>query len=171
MLVEFVSANPTGPVTVAAARGAAYGDSLARLFERSGHPVEREYYLNDAGSQIQLFAQSIAARMRGDEPPADGYAGDYVAELAAELEAGGHAPDDLEALARDGTEAMRTRIESTLERFRVHFDTWSSERELYDRGARRGDGGGAARAAATSTRATAPSGCARRTSATTRTAS
>ncbi len=134
MLVEFVSANPTGPVTVAAARGAAYGDSLARLFERSGYPVEREYYLNDAGSQIQLFAQSIAARMRGEEPPADGYAGEYVAELAAELEAGGHSPDDLEALARDGTEAMRTRIESTLERFRVRFDTWTSERELYDRG-------------------------------------
>ena len=134
VLVEFVSANPTGPVTVAAARGAAYGDSLARLFERSGYPVEREYYLNDAGSQIQLFAQSIAARMRGNEPPADGYTGEYVAELAAELEASGHSPDDLEALARDGTEAMRTRIESTLERFRVRFDTWSSERDLYDRG-------------------------------------
>ncbi len=96
VLIEFVSANPTGPVTVAAARGAAYGDSLARLFERSGHPVEREYYLNDAGSQIQLFGQSIAARIRGEEPPADGYAGGYVAELAAELEAEGHAddPDD-----------------------------------------------------------------------------
>ncbi len=134
VLVEFVSANPTGPVTVAAGRGAAYGDSLARLFERSGHPVEREYYLNDAGSQIDLFAQSIAARIRGEEPPTDGYAGDYIAELGAELEAGGLSGDDLEALARSGTEAMRARIEATLERFGVHFDTWSSERELYDRG-------------------------------------
>jgi arginyl-tRNA synthetase len=135
VLVEFVSANPTGPVTVASGRGAAYGDSLARLFERRGDRIEREYYLNDAGTQVGLFAQSIAARMRGEEPPEDGYAGDYVAELANELAAGGVGPDDLEELGRRGIEAMRERIEATLERFGVRFDTWSSERELVDSGA------------------------------------
>ena len=75
VLVEFVSANPTGPVTAASGRGAAYGDTLASLLEHAGHGVEREYYLNDAGTQVGLFAQSIAARMRGEQPPEEGYAG------------------------------------------------------------------------------------------------
>jgi len=134
VLLEFVSANPTGPVTVAAARGAAYGDSLARLLELAGHSVEREYYINDAGSQIDLFAQSVAARMSGEQPPENGYAGDYVAELAAELAAEGVGPDDLDALGRRAIEAMRERIEASLERFGVRFDTWSSERALRDSG-------------------------------------
>ncbi|MQA73233.1 MAG: arginine--tRNA ligase [Solirubrobacterales bacterium] len=131
VLVEFVSANPTGPVTVAAGRGAAYGDSVARLLELAGHEVEREYYLNDAGTQVRLFAESIAARMRGDEPPEGGYAGEYVAELAGELAARGASGDDLDDLGRRGTEAMRERIEATLERFGVRFDSWFSERRLY----------------------------------------
>ena len=134
-MVEFVSANPTGPVTAASGRGAAFGDSVAALLEASGHQVEREYYINDAGTQVRLFAESIAARMRGAEPPADGYAGEYVAELAAELAAEGADAEDLERLERLGTEAMRTRIQATLERFGVRFDTWSSERELRESGA------------------------------------
>ena len=134
-MVEFVSANPTGPVTAASGRGAAFGDSVAALLEASGHEVEREYYVNDAGTQVRLFAESIAARMRGAEPPADGYAGEYVAELAAELAADGADAEDLERLERLGTEAMRTRIQATLERFGVRFDTWSSERELRESGA------------------------------------
>ena len=134
VLLEFVSANPTGPLTAAGGRGAAYGDSLARVFEAAGHTVSREYYVNDAGTQIRLFAASLAARMRGEEPPADGYSGDYVAELAEELQAAGADPSDLDALARSGAEAMRKRIETTLERFRVRFDTWTSERELHERG-------------------------------------
>ena len=134
VLVEFVSANPTGPVTAAGGRGAAYGDSLARLLAFNGHEVEREYYVNDAGSQVRLFAESIAARMRGEEPPADGYAGDYVTELAEELSRSGARPDDIEALGRIGTEAMRGRIAATLERFGVRFDTWFSERDLHDSG-------------------------------------
>ena len=77
-----MSANPTGPVTAASGRGAAYGDALARMLEHSGHTVEREYYLNDAGTQVGLFARSVAARMAGEEPPEDGYAGEYVVELA-----------------------------------------------------------------------------------------
>ena len=135
VLVEFVSANPTGPVTAASGRGAAFGDAVAALLAHSGHTVEREYYLNDAGSQVRLFAESIAARMRGAEPPADGYSGEYVAELGAELAAGGADADDLDRLERLGTESMRVRIQATLERFGVDFDTWSSERELRESGA------------------------------------
>src|SRR5436305_376844 len=80
VLVEFVSANPTGPVTVASGRNAAYGDGLARLLEFAGHVVEREYYVNDYGTQIENFGLSIKARARGEEPPEDGYRGGYVAE-------------------------------------------------------------------------------------------
>ena len=78
--VEFVSANPTGPVTAASGRHAAYGDSVARLLEFTGHPVVREYYLNDRGGQIDLFAESIAARMKGEPVPEGGYEGDYVVD-------------------------------------------------------------------------------------------
>jgi arginyl-tRNA synthetase len=135
VLVEFVSANPTGPLTVASGRGAAYGDSLARVLELAGHRVTREYYLNDAGSQVRKFAESIAARMRGTEPPEDGYTGAYVGELAEELREAGLGPDDLDQLAVRGVEAMRARIQASLERFGVFFDVWSSERELHERGA------------------------------------
>jgi arginyl-tRNA synthetase len=135
VLLEFVSANPTGPVTVASGRGAAYGDSLARVLEFNGHTVEREYYVNDAGSQIELFTRSVAARMAGEQPPEDGYAGEYVTELAQELKGAGAGPDDLDALGRQAIEAMRERIEASLERFGVHFDTWSSERALRESGA------------------------------------
>jgi arginyl-tRNA synthetase len=95
VLVEFVSANPTGPIHVGTARHAAYGDSLVRLLEAAGHEVQREYYVNDAGSQVSRFAASIAARMRGEEPPEDGYAGEYVSEIAAQLQAEGVGPEDL----------------------------------------------------------------------------
>ncbi|TMK72471.1 MAG: arginine--tRNA ligase [Actinobacteria bacterium] len=132
VLVEFVSANPTGPLTVAAGRGAAYGDSLARLLELAGHEVEREYLLNDVGGQVRRFAESIAARMQGREPPEDGYRGEYVVELAGDLATAGADPADLEELARSGTEAMRERIAATLERFGVRFDTWFSERFLHE---------------------------------------
>src|SRR5439155_13216752 len=81
--VELVSANPTGPVTVASARNGAYGDSVARLLEFAGNEVEREYYYNDAGAQMERFRASVEAIRRGEEPPEDGYRGDYIAELAA----------------------------------------------------------------------------------------
>ncbi len=135
VLLEFVSANPTGPLTAAGGRGAAYGDSLARILERAGHDVKREYYVNDTGAQIRSFAASIAARMQGENPPEDGYAGAYVGELATELQAAGLGPDDLEALATEGVEAMRRRIEASLARFGVQFDTWSSELALHEAGA------------------------------------
>ena len=135
ILLEFVSANPTGPLTVAGARGAAYGDSLGRVLEATGGDVSREYYMNDAGTQIRNFAASIAARMRGEEPPEDGYSGEYVTELARELAAAGADASDLDGLARTGVEAMRARIAETLERFGVTFDTWFSERSLHEHGA------------------------------------
>src|SRR5436190_20042953 len=82
--VEMVSANPTGPITVASARNGAIGDSTARLLELAGHEVQREYYYNDAGAQVERFRESVEALRRGAEPPEDGYRGDYVGELAGE---------------------------------------------------------------------------------------
>jgi arginyl-tRNA synthetase len=111
--VEMVSANPTGPITVAAARNGAYGDCVARLLAFAGHEVEREYYYNDAGAQMDRFRASVEARRRGEEPPEDGYHGDYVADLAREQ--------------GDPVPAMLQRIEATLERFRVHFDTFERQ--------------------------------------------
>ena len=82
VLVEFVSANPTGPLTAARGRHAAFGDALARILEFAGHSVDREYYFNDAGSQVDRLGESIRARARGEEVPEDGYQGEYVDELA-----------------------------------------------------------------------------------------
>src|SRR4029079_18224432 len=80
--VEMVSANPTGPVTVASARNGAYGDAVARLFELAGNEVEREYYYNDSGAQMDRFRASVGAVRRGKEPPEDGYQGAYIKDLA-----------------------------------------------------------------------------------------
>jgi len=134
VLVEFVSANPTGPIHVGTGRNAAYGDSLVRLLEAAGHEVQREYYVNDAGSQIGRFADSIAARMRGEEPPEDGYAGEYVSEIADRLKAEGVDPGDRETLERRGIEEVLGEVRQTLERFGVRFDNWFSERSLYAKG-------------------------------------
>ena len=111
--VELVSANPTGPVTVASARNGAYGDAVARLFEFAGHAVEREYYYNDAGAQMDLFRASVEAFRRGEEPPEDGYRADYVAELARE--------------EGDPVARMLEQIEAALERFRIHFDSFERQ--------------------------------------------
>jgi arginyl-tRNA synthetase len=135
VLVEFVSANPTGPLHVGGGRHAAYGDATVRLLEAVGHEVEREYYVNDAGGQIARFADSIAARMEGREPPEDGYGGEYVGELAERLAAGGLGAGDREALGQRGVELMLEGVRATLERFGVPaYDTWFHERELYSRG-------------------------------------
>jgi arginyl-tRNA synthetase len=134
ILVEFVSANPTGPLHVGGGRHAAYGDALVRLLEAVGHEVEREFYVNDAGGQVQRFAASIAAQMTGDKPPEDGYEGAYIGELAEELAAEGIDPTDTDALGRRGVESILEDVRATLDRFAVRFDNWSSERELYERG-------------------------------------
>jgi arginyl-tRNA synthetase len=117
--VEMVSANPTGPITVAAARNAAYGDSVARVLEHAGHTVEREYYYNDAGAQMDRFHASVEAVRQGREPPEGGYRGAYIAELAA--------------VDGDPTPRMLEQIEASLERFRTHFDTWALQSELEQR--------------------------------------
>jgi arginyl-tRNA synthetase len=135
IIVEFVSANPTGPLTVAGGRGAAFGDSLARMLAFTGQRTSREYYVNDEGAQVRLFAESIAARMRGEEPPADGYAGEYVSELANELRSADVVPEDLDELERLAIKTMRERIDDTLRSYRVSFDTWFSERSLHESGA------------------------------------
>jgi arginyl-tRNA synthetase len=114
--VELVSANPTGPITVASARNGAYGDSVARLLAFAGHDVKREYYYNDAGRQMELFRASVEARRRGEEPPDDGYRGDYVDELAQR--------------PGDPVPPMLAQIEATLERFGIHFDSWAKQSEL-----------------------------------------
>jgi arginyl-tRNA synthetase len=134
ILVEFVSANPTGPLHVGGGRHAAYGDSLVRLLEATGHEVQREFYVNDAGGQISRFAASIAARMRGEEIPEDGYEGAYVGELGERIGAEGIDPADLDALGSRAIELMLEGVRATLDRFGVRFDNWFSERDLYSRG-------------------------------------
>jgi arginyl-tRNA synthetase len=114
--VEMVSANPTGPLTVGSARNGAYGDSVARLLAFAGHEVEREYYYNDSGLQLERFRASVEARRRGEEPPEDGYHGAYV--------------DALAQLPGDPVPAMLEEIDASLERFRIHFDTWERQSAL-----------------------------------------
>ncbi|MGA8745577.1 MAG: arginine--tRNA ligase, partial [Solirubrobacterales bacterium] len=134
ILVEFVSANPTGPLHVGGGRHAAYGDALVRLLGAVGHEVGREFYVNDAGGQVERFAHSIAARMRGVEVPEDGYEGAYVADLAARLAAEGFDPVDTAALGGRAVELVLEGVRETLDRLGVGFDTWFSERDLYQRG-------------------------------------
>ena len=139
--IEFVSANPTGPVTLASARWAAVGDTLARLLEASGYQVSREYYFNDHGAQIDRFSRSLLAAGRNEPTPEDGYPGQYIAEVAAAVvkdhpEAPG-LPDDeaLEAFRQYGVATMFEEIKETLADFRVPFDTYFHENDLYDSGA------------------------------------
>jgi arginyl-tRNA synthetase len=130
LLLEFVSANPTGPLTAASGRHAAYGDALARLLEFHGHSVDREYYFNDAGTQMRMLGQSIRARAHGEPLPDGGYEGDYVAELAARIpDAAEASPEDL---ATEGGRILMEGIRASLERFGVRFDSWFSELALHD---------------------------------------
>jgi arginyl-tRNA synthetase len=129
ILIEFVSANPTGPLVAASGRHAAYGDSLARILSHHGHQVWREYYFNDAGNQIRLLGESVQARARGEEVPEGGYQGAYVSELAGQI---------ADAAGRDGSEVAReavaillAQITGTLERYGVHYDSFFSERTLH----------------------------------------
>jgi arginyl-tRNA synthetase len=144
--VEFVSANPTGPLTIGHARNAAIGDALARLLAFAGHQVEREYYFNDAGGQMDRFGASVEARYlqllgRDAEVPEDGYHGDYVIELARDiLEREGPGLADLppeERLVRlreEGARRAMEQIRATLDRFGVAFDTYLLEASLVEKG-------------------------------------
>jgi arginyl-tRNA synthetase len=114
--VELVSANPVGPLTVGSARNGAYGDSVARLLRFAGHQVEEEYYFNDADRQVNLFRDSVEARRRGEEPPAEGYVGEYVVEIAAR--------------EGDPVQAMVDEIEREVREFRIPIDTWRRQAEI-----------------------------------------
>jgi arginyl-tRNA synthetase len=144
--VEFVSANPTGPLTIGHARNAAIGDALARLLTFAGHDVEREYYFNDAGGQMDRFGASVEARYLGllgreAEVPEDGYHGTYITDLARDIldtEGPGLAdlpPDErFVRLRQEGARRAMAQIRTTLDRFGVTFDTYFLEASLVERG-------------------------------------
>ncbi len=139
--VEFVSANPTGPVTLASARWAAVGDAIARILQFAGADVAREYYFNDHGAQIDRFSRSLVARARGQEPPEDGYAGQYLDEIAQTVVAAHPGVLDLpeaegqEVFRAEGVELMFTEIKRTLADFGVDFDVYFHENNLHESGA------------------------------------
>ena len=130
--LEFVSANPTGPVHIGHARGAAYGDALARLLAFCGFEVTREFYVNDFGSQVRKLGESVRALALGQPVPEDGYRGDYVATLVPAERARTLA---IEELSREALAACLELIRASLDRFGVRFDVWFSERTLHDSGA------------------------------------
>jgi arginyl-tRNA synthetase len=133
--LEFVSANPTGPLHAGGGRWVAVGDALANLLAAQGAEVHREYYLNDAGSQLDLFGASLFARYEGREPPDDGYQGAYLVEMAERLRAElGDAVSEAQATEWGYRDVVR-QLEDDLARIGVHFDTWFSERTLHDQGA------------------------------------
>jgi arginyl-tRNA synthetase len=138
--VEFVSANPTGPVHLGHTRWAALGDSLGRILSAAGADVTREYYLNDAGVQIERFAESLRAAALGEDAPEDGYVGDYIDEIATTI-VGRHADlteqpvaEALPVFAAEGMDLMLAEIRRSLAEFGVEFDVFFSERAMRDRG-------------------------------------
>jgi arginyl-tRNA synthetase len=144
VLVEFVSANPTGPLHLGHGRGAALGDTLCRILGFTGHDVVREFYINDAGQQVQLLGQSVYSRWRqtsdpGYPFPENGYHAEYIVDLAREIsgevDLGALEPDEAVArCARLAKERMLDEIKRDLAEFRVAFDLWSSESDLYASG-------------------------------------
>ena len=139
--LEFVSANPTGPVTLASARWAAMGDSLARIMQTQGATVTREYYFNDAGAQIDRFSGSLLAAAKGEPAPEDGYVGDYIADVAARI-VETHpnllslpADEAQEVFRVSGVETMFDEVKAQLHDFGVDFDVYFSERSLHESGA------------------------------------
>ncbi|HOY82606.1 MAG TPA: arginine--tRNA ligase [Rhodoglobus sp.] len=140
--LEFVSANPTGPIHIGGVRWAAVGDSLARIFQAQGGIVTREYYFNDHGAQIDRFARSLLASWLGEPAPEDGYGGDYIADIAARVLT--LYPGDLFHIPRDeqqevfravGVELMFGDIKASLHEFGVKFDVYFHENELHESGA------------------------------------
>ena len=126
VMVEFVSANPTGPVHVGNGWFASYGDSLARLLERTGHAVSREYYVNDTGGQIRKLGATVLAHVHGQPVPEGGYPGDYVARLA---EAYRGADDEVEA-GRFASDQILDGIKATMASINIHYDEWFSQASI-----------------------------------------
>ena len=142
--VEFVSANPTGPLHIGHGRGAVVGDAVAAVLQAAGFDVQREYYINDAGNQVQTLGRSILLRLRelqGEvvDFPEDGYQAAYVTELAAQYRAeegelsGAAEAEAIESCARFGVRKVLKWIEADLKDFGIEFDNWYSEKSLYDR--------------------------------------
>jgi arginyl-tRNA synthetase len=138
--LEFISANPTGPLHLGHVRWAAVGDALARVLQASGADVTKEYYFNDAGVQIDRYAQSLRAAAMGEPTPEDGYGGEYIADIAKEV-VSRHPDilslDDAEALAifrSDGLDLMFAEIRESLVDFGVTFDVYFNEKDLHDKG-------------------------------------
>jgi arginyl-tRNA synthetase len=126
--IEFVSANPTGPIHAGGGRWGAFGDSLARIFDRCGYKTHKEFYVNDRGVQTRLFGDSLVAAKAGDPPPEGGYGGQYITDWAAEM------PADADPVAW-GIERSLREARDVLASMHVEFDTWSSEKALVDSGA------------------------------------
>ena len=139
--LEFVSANPTGPLHIGGARWAAVGDALGRILGTQGAKVIREYYFNDAGAQIDRFARSLLSAARGEPAPDDGYGGEYIGEIAARVTAdhpqAPGLPDEaaLEIYRHEGVELMFDEIKATLHLFRTDFDVFFHENSLHESGA------------------------------------
>lgn len=131
--VEFVSANPTGPLHAGHGRGAIYGDALASLLAWNGYEVVRETYINDRGVQMETYAKSLQARAKGQEPPEDGYRGQYITDWAGEIP-DALDRDDLVAIREWGYERARRDQEEVLAQLGIEFDIWFSERSLLDDG-------------------------------------
>lgn len=129
--VEFISANPTGPIHVGNGWWGSYGDALARVLDRAGYRVSREYYVNDTGGQIRTLGESLLARRRGDDVPEGGYQGEYVNDLAAEFDG----PDDVTAAGRWAAEQILDRIKATLASVGIIFDEWYSQASIEESGA------------------------------------
>jgi arginyl-tRNA synthetase len=129
--VEFISANPTGPIHVGNGWWGSYGDALARVLARSGYEVSREYYVNDTGGQIRTLGSSLLARKAGEEVPEGGYQGQYVTDLAAEYDG----PDDVTTAGRWAADRILERIRATLESVGIVFDEWYSQASIEESGA------------------------------------
>jgi arginyl-tRNA synthetase len=132
--LEFVSANPTGPLHAGGGRWVAVGDAIANLLAAQGAVVHREYYLNDAGNQLDTFARSLLARYEGGKPPDDGYHGDYVVDMAKRMRAGLGDHVTLDEAREWGYHDAVRGLRDDLGRIGVHFDTWFSERTLHETG-------------------------------------
>ncbi len=139
--LEFISANPTGPLHLGHTRWAAVGDAMARVISSTGAKVTREFYINDRGNQMDKFGQSLMARAHGEEPPEDGYLGDYVGELAKEIVAEDPAivdlPKDEQSVEfrERGYQGQLAQQRDQLHEFNTDFDVWFSERSLHESGA------------------------------------
>jgi arginyl-tRNA synthetase len=139
--LEFVSANPTGPIHIGGVRWAAVGDSLGRILKAAGADVSTEYYINDAGVQIEKFGASLMASANGRPVPEDGYVGEYINDIAAEIVAA--EPDVLgrpegeqkKVFTETGLRLMVAEIRRSMEEFGAHFDVWFSEKSLHESGA------------------------------------